>query len=1827
MTVAPSDSTLSAAKRALLERRLAQRSGGDRIGARPADADVQLSSAQERLWFMEQLAPGTAAYAVPVAVRLTGPLDTDRLAAALNALADRHEVLRMRVPVGDGGQPAPVIDEAVTVPLRIVEADTDGALDLIRDDLEEPFDLAGGPLVRALLIRLGEREHVLALTSHHVVSDGWSTDIVVGELLALYRGDELPALPLQYADFAHWQRDRVASDAYRTDIAFWRDRLAGVAPLELPTDKPRPAVQSFEGAAFGFHLDAELTAALTELGRANGATLYMTLLSAYQVLLGIYARQDDFAIGSPVAGRGRTELEGLVGMFVNVLALPSSLAGANTFTELLTATRRSVLDAMSHQELPFDQLVNDLAVKRDVSRSPLFQVTFAMQNYARGRHTDAEGDLAVSWYPVQLPATRFDLELYVTEADAGLKCLFTYSTALFGEPTVSRLAQHFETLLRAVVARPEGPLAELSLLGEAELATIMGWGAETGDFPVSTTLPQLFEARAAETPDAIALVFGDAEVTYADLNARANRLAHHLRGRGVGPDTLVAISVERSLDTIVAILGVLKAGGAYVPLDPANPAERLDFILGDTGAEINLTHEVLREVSAAGGPEHNPEPLAGPANLAYVIYTSGSTGLPKGVLIEHRQVVRLLDSCDEVFDFTAADTWIMLHSYAFDFSVWEIWGALAKGGKLVIVPADVVRDHEQLFDVLRDTKVTVLNQTPAAFRALRATLAATDRSFADTDVRTIVFGGAELHVRELRQWFTQYGDAKPALVNMYGITETTVHVTAHRMRRADLRRGVSSPIGRQLGDLRAYVLDQHGNPVPAGVPGELYVGGAGLARGYLNRPELNAERFPRDPFHSDPDARMYRTGDQVRWLPEGDLEYLGRVDQQVKVRGYRIEPGEIVAALEKHPQVRAAAVLARDDGNGDRSLVGYIVANGVKPSTAELREHLRATLPEYMVPAAFVALEALPITANGKLDHRALPEPDWSGGAAETAFVAPRTDAERLVAGVWAELLTVEQIGIDDDFFDLGGHSLLATQMVSRLRKATGPGSGVVTVMDIFRSRTVRELAALIDNGPTDVDQPRKLLFELTRGLAPEARTRSYVCVPYGGGSAVVYQPLADALPKGQALFAVATHGHDVGRIEDTMSLDEMATACVAEILAEVPGPLVLYGHCGVGATLTVEIARRLEAAGRELEAVYIAAIFPFARPRGILGGLSRFAQAERLRSNRTYTNRLKSQGVDLEDFDSEQIDRIVRNMRHDSRSAEDYFDGLLHEGTAKLHAPIISVIGDQDPATDFFQERYREWEFLSDTTALVVLAEGGHYFARYRAEELAEIVSRTDLAVEAGITEPLTQGARGEAATWWLHGVHRAGEEPPAAASKEVKPSMGRFLSVIGGQFVSVIGSSLTGWAVPIWIYTTTGSMMRFALFVVVAMVPGLLVAPLAGALVDRFDRRKVMLAANIGAGTTQVALGALLWTDNLQIWHIYVLLIGLSISQTFQRLGYAAAIAQLVPKHYLGHAMGAVQLVNGLAVICVPLFAVGIMAAIGLDGIVVIDIITFVVMLGVLLIVRFPNTMPWRPKEPLLTEIANGFRFAGGNKGFRAMLTFFVAFNIFLAGPMIMSTPLVLSFGDLTDASRIAFVEGLGVVLAGFAVLLWGGPPRRRMRGVLIAALCMGFAVAVVGSAPSLIVIGIGVFAMSVGLTFVNGIYGTIVQVKVPQRYHGRVFAVNQMISWSTLPLGFAVIAPLGTAVFEPMLMPGGALADTVGVVLGTGPGRGMGFLYLILGAAMVVLVLVAMRTRALSRFDTDVPDALPDDVVGVQVLAERAAASTAPAVEERPLAGARR
>lgn len=1084
MDISERRSRLSPAKRALLEKRLqGTLTPGARSQAIPRHPEqdvIPLSFAQERLWFLDQWEPVSPAYNRPLALRLTGSLDVIALEQALSEIMRRHEVLRATFSTVEGrpvqaitpSQPLtlPVVDLSEQSPTRR-EAE---ARRLATEEAQRPFDLAQGPLLRAILLRLGGEEHVLLLVIHHIAFDGWSARVLIKELAVLYKtfvaGDSspLPKLPIQYADFAHWQRQWLQGEVLETQLSYWKEKLAGAPPLlNLPTDRPRPAIQTYRGACQSLILSPSLLKSLKVLSRQENVTLFMALLATFKILLHRYANQDDIVIGSPIAGRTRVETEGLIGFFVNTLVLRTDLSGNPTFRDLLTRVREVALGAYTHQDLPFEKLVETLQPERDLSRTPLFQMMFNLENIPKNVQTQS---LNINEFEFDSGVSQFDLTLELIEQGAGLSCLLNYNTDLFDASTITRMLGHYRTLLESIVADPDRRISSLPLLTEAErYQLLVEWNNTQTDHPKNLCVHQLFEAQVEQTPDAIAVVFKDQQLTYRELNAQANQLAHYLRKHGVGPEVLVWICVERSLEMVIGILGILKAGGAYVPLDPVYPKERLTFMLEDAQVPVLLTQKRLLEILdctahvicldtcwkvVSEESKENPTSNVIPGNLAYVIYTSGSTGWPKGVAIEQKQTVNYLNAVLERFNLPRGASFATVSTIAADLGNTTLFSCLCTGGQLHILSREVISDSHAFGDYLQRHAIDCIKITPSHLAALQ------NSSHPERVLprKSLILGGEASG----SDWVKILQALAPdcSIINHYGPTEATVGVLTYQVPKYQQNERPTLPLGRPLANTQIYLLDLQMNPVPIGIPGELHIGGAGLARGYLNRPELTAEKFIPNPFSKEPGARLYRTGDLALYLSDGNIEFLGRLDDQVKIHGFRVELGEIEMTLKQHPAIQETVVLARKDELGDRRLVAYVVPDqDPSPTIRELRDFLKKKLPDYMVPSAFVMLDGLPLTPNGKVDRQALPAPDRLRPELEEAFVAPRTPVEEVLAGIWSKVLGLEQVGVYDSFFELGGHSLLATQVISRLYEAF---QVKLSLRRFFKTPTVADLAVSV---------------------------------------------------------------------------------------------------------------------------------------------------------------------------------------------------------------------------------------------------------------------------------------------------------------------------------------------------------------------------------------------------------------------------------------------------------------------------------------------------------------------------------------------------------------------------------------------------------------------------------------------------------------------------------------------------------------------------------------------------------------------------------------------
>ncbi len=1196
-------SNLSPAKKSLLEKWKGGKFKAETIPKRPDLDSAPLSFSQQRLWFLDQLYQGNSSYNIPGALYLKGALDVMALQETLNEILRRHEALRTAFVTVDG-QPMQVIAPKLTWKLPILNLEHLSGKDwerevqrLSTEEAKKTFDLAQAPLIRSTLLRLGEEEHVFLLTMHHIISDGWSLGVLMRELATLYaafsssQASPLPELPIQYADFAVWQRDRLQGELLKTQLNYWKQQLSGDLPiLQLPTDRPRPTVASFTGTKQYFTFSKTLTEALNKLSQQEEVTLYMTLLAAFNTLLYRYTEQDDILVGSSIANRNRAELEGLLGLFVNTLVLRNDLSGNPSFRELLSRVRGVTLDAYAHQDLPFEKLIEELQPERDLSRNPLFQVMFVLQNTPMP--VQEVSGLTLRALEVDSGMAMFDIFLSIAESQEGLTGFLEYNTDLLDSVTITRLIENFQTLLEGIVTNPNQKISELPLLTANEREQLLvEWNDTCSDYPQDASLHELFEQQIGQLPDALALIGPSEQLTYRQLNQRVNQLAHYLQTLGLTTETLVAICLERSVEMVVGILAILKAGGAYIPLDPNYPRDRIAFMLSDSQASVLLTQqnilEKLPKLSAktvcldihkdaiAQQSQENPVSTSTADNLAYVIYTSGSTGTPKGVLGTHRGTVNGLHWLWKTYPFEADEVCCQKTAISFVDSVWEIFAPLLKGIPTVIITDSIVKDPQLFLETLGNHNVTRVVLVPSLLRVLLDTYGHLTKNL--SKLKFWITSGEALSL-DLARTFQEFMPSAK-LINLYGSSEVSANVTYYDTRLLP-EKSTSVPIGRPIDNTQTYVLDRHLQLTPVGVVGELYIGGDGLAKGYLNRPELTQERFIDNPFV--PGTKLYKTGDLVRYRNNGNLEYLGRHDDQIKIRGFRIELGEIEAAITKHPAVREAVVIAHDNAQNDKRLIAYVVTDE-QNLVPQLSSYLQEKLPDYMVPSAFVVLAAIPLTPNGKVDTRSLPTDNLIRPNSTKSFVAPRNFTELALAKIWENLLDVSPIGVKDNFFDLGGHSFLAVRLMAQIYERFGNNLPLST---LFENATIEKLGKIVSQ-PTNLSSDSPLV-----AIQSSGSKIPFFCVHAAGGDIIAYLNLAKKLGVEQPFYALEQTPNQLE--PEIMSLEETAAYYLKEVRAVQPeGPYLLGGWC-YGGVVAFEMAQQLQRQGQTVDLlVVIDAILP----------------------------------------------------------------------------------------------------------------------------------------------------------------------------------------------------------------------------------------------------------------------------------------------------------------------------------------------------------------------------------------------------------------------------------------------------------------------------------------------------------------------------------------------------------------------------------------------------------------------------------------------------------
>jgi amino acid adenylation domain-containing protein len=1786
----------------------AKHAGTPGIPKQPRTGEKQafpMSFAQQRMWFLDQWQPENALYNIPAVFEMHGYVDPLQMAHCLNDLIARHESLRTQF--GElNDEPVQWIlpsaqlslDYSDLRHLPVVEGQNVKS-SLQKAQATKPFNLTTDLLIRAHLIQLTAEKAELLITTHHIISDGWSIGVFLDELSQIYFARSanqpilLPEMPIQYADFSVWQRTSIQGE-YETKLAdFWKSQFPNPVPiLELPTERPRPSQLSYRGARETFYFSNQTLRKINQFCQERQISPYMLELAVYFTLLHRYSGQDEIIVGMPIANRNRKDTERLIGFFVNTLPIRIKTERDESFKILLQKVREQVLTVTEYQDYPLEKVIEALNLQRTISHSALFQTVFIGQNMRINKdedtaHASSPSPNLIQFVGAQSTATsKFDITFSIAHHQVAIE----YNTDIFSPESIRRMYSHFLNLLESAIQAPNSPIGRLSLLSASEYRQlVIDWNSACLPLEEKPFIHQQIEYWAEHTPEQPAVLFEGKSLTYRELNNRANQLARHLIAQGFVAEEKVAVYLDRSIDIVIAFLAVLKAGLAYIPLDPIYPKELLasmletaqpEFVISTAELKINLQGWAkpvfcidTEMPSIAGNSTQNMRVSLQPEQLMYILFTSGSTGKPKGVAITHQNFSNYLAGLQHRLQLAEPEQMALVSTLAADLGTTNLYGALCGGGTVHIFPYERATDPLAFIEYFQNHSVDSMKLVPSHFEALRSQ---TNWQSALPQKRLILAGEAsnwEL-VESIRR-------EKPELDLQvhYGPTETTVSMLMYPTPAENHPPTHHVPLGKPIPNVNAYVLDTNLQPVPVGIPGELYVAGAGVARGYINQPGLTADRFLPDPFDIN-GGRMYRTGDLVRYLASGDIEFLGRIDLQVKVRGYRVELGAIESYLQQHPAIHNAVVVSHTPTKNQTQLVAYLVAaDGHTLDVAKIRSYLREKLPDYMVPSIFMLITALPLNPNGKVDRKNLPAPNQNRYLTDE-FIAPHTEAEIKIAHIWCEILSLPKVGIDDNFFDLGGESFKAIRVVRAMSQSFGQN---ISVMQIFKFPTIRELAQqYAEQHPQNADI--EYLYHLTPDRNPQTTTATVLAIPYGGGSAISYQPLAHKLSKSLALFAIELPGHDFSRPLEKPEPNSVAlTKCIEEIRQKVQGPILIYGHC-VGSAFAIQLAEALVAQNLPLKGVMLGGTFPSARlPGQFFDWLYKLLPTDRWMSNRTYHEFLRSLGGFTDIVEPAEQQFVLNALRHDVRQAEDFFTQAFSQpNRKKLPVPIHCVIGEMDRATELYEERYLEWSAFSETVSYQVIPEAGHYFLKHQAQELASIFNAPLKPQPASLPH-----------------ANQIGKQPKRLDAQVIRNPWLVFLTVILGETLSTLGSALTGFGISIWVFQKTGSVMSFSMMAMSGLLPGLLAMPIAGAVADRYDKRKVMLIADLFAAIASVFLLLSLWQGELQMWQLYVTSAIGAIAGAFQRPAYSAGITQLIPKQYLGHANGLIQFGGSLTGLIAPLLGAYLVMKIRLEGVLILDLLTFLFAVAMLLLVRFPSRLFYKRQEPLLQEVLQGWQYIMRRKSMVALVVFFVISNIWFSIGTILLTPMALAVVSPTSLSHIFMAGTVGGILGGLIMSIWGGT-RWRATGMLGFVIVEGIFLVVMGIHPSVWAIGLGLLGVNLCVVLINSHWQALIQAKVGFELQGRVLATNQMLAMFSMPIGFYLSGYLSDSVLEPWIQSATPLAQQVHFWLGGGEARGMALLVVIVGVLQFFWAILGLQYHPLRWMEKILPDAIPGELI---------------------------
>jgi amino acid adenylation domain-containing protein len=1767
------------------------------------------SYGQKRFWFLDSWNSNKAAYNNHFVSKIVGKLDFNALCSTFNEIIRRHEILQMvysnledEVYCHHNIYSEFKID---TVEIKYSNKDIEKKRikSFIDEEVHKAFDLSKDIPIRVTLLSASNNEYYLIIVIHHIVSDMWSLRTIKNEIQVLYRNFkegkkiELEELPIQYMDYAEWQRNKLKSEIFTKQIEYWKSNLKGIPPcINLISDFPRPEIQTYNGGIYKFNIPEKLAKQVQSISSEYSITPFIFSLTAFAILLYRYTNTQDIVIGSPIAGRTSKETENLIGLFINTIALRMDLSNNPSIKTLIQRARKVVAGAIVNQEVPFEKIVEELNIQRDLSYSPVFQVMF---NYQTIKKSVLElPELEVSPYSQSNNTIKFDLNLAVKYTEKEIVCNLAYNTDLFLPATIQRMGEQYLQVLSQMVNNIDFKIEDIPILSAKEEETIISnWNhSEYKSYPDIPYFHKLFEEQVLKTPNNIAVCCDGKKYTYDELNVRANQLGRYLKSLGIGPEKPVGVFLERSIDMIVSILGIIKAGGAYVPFDPIYPVERIKYIIEDASIDIIITEEALKDnlydcgsinfislekdwIKIAGYDKENLETELEASNLFYIIYTSGSTGKPKGVAVEHRNYLNYYFGVMDRLKLQEGLKYAIASTIAADLATINIWAALNTGGQLHILTYNQSVDPIEFANYFRENSIDVIKMVPSHLKGLQQ----------GTNLKDIIPNRCLILAGEASYWdmIEEIKRVKPEteIQIHYGPTETTVSMLTYTVAEKRLAQHTSMlPLGRPITNVSIYILDNNMKIVPLGVTGELYISGPGVSRGYWKNEGLTKEKFIPNIFDNDKGQVLYKTGDIVRYLEDGSIEFLGRIDEQVKIRGFRIELGEINSSLKEYSEVKDAFVMVKEDDLGEKRIVAYFVRNNADSdcNISDIRNHLKSKLPNYMIPSIFIELDKIPLNLNGKVNREMLPDPSNFEITSENIYEEPRNPLEERLVGIWKEVLSISKIGINDDFFSLGGDSFKAVQIVRSI-------DPTLSIIEIFKHPTIKELAGILAE---DRVESNEVLYRLSKEKDVQEEF-SVVCIPFAGGSAVSFHPLAQVFPDNYGIYGVQIPGHDLSKKDEKLEpLKDVARRCVEEIKEKCRSKtIVIYGHC-LGGALAIEISRLLEEENLNLAGIFMGGNFPVSQLPGKFFELwNKLFPRDRRMSNRAYMELLRSLGGFTETLSKEEQDFIITSLRHDRRESERYYaERYSDENHKKLKAPLLCIIGELDRTTEFYEEQYKDWEYFCEEVDYKLIANAGHYFFKHQAEEVSDIMHKQLQQWEENESKLVSDDN-----TEIILKEKGIKTNDTSSSSEVIKPSLKIFFTFVLGQFISLLGSNLSSFAMGLWVYSKSGAVMDFAATLIFQRLPGIFVLPFAGTLADKRDRRYILIFSTSCSAIVTLVISFLFFKNTLQPWHIYLGVVIKSIASGFQRPAYLAAVAQITPKRYLGQANGMVQLSTSTGEIIAPLLAGFLVLKLNLAWITLIDFVTFLVCIGTLLAIRFPNTLFRRPEEPFFTQMAGGWKFIRKRKSFIAMIVYFVIINLMLGMANVLLTPLILTFESATVLGIATSANGLGGLFGGISMSMWGGK-ERRAEGMVGFGMLMGISYIIMGLKPSVNLIVIGVFLYGISLAMVNAHWQTLVQSKVRAELMGRVFSINQLFALPTIPLGYFIGALLSDKIFRPLFKLHPKLTSVFGWLVGTGEGRGIGLLFILIGLCMFVWSFAGMLYKPLRYMDDILPNAVP-------------------------------